>query len=381
MTIGNASARSLPRAVLAFARVAFADRRRPRPSVLPPESHLLAAESWLCRAHDVNADGGVSYGYSIRGGWRPSYPETSGYIATTFFRLARDRDPAYFDRALRIVSWLLAIQNGDGSFANPRYGREGIVFDTGQVLFALVRGYELTGDPAILAAARAAATWLTRIADGDLRWTRNEHLGTPHVYNTRTAWALLRMNQVEPDPARERVARANLDWALAEQLPNGLFQHCAFRPGQAPFTHTIAYTTRGLLESGFLLAERRYIQAAERCAHAILLQMNDEGHLPATIATDGRATSSSCCLTGNCQFAIVWARLHGLGGDDRYRRGVMRALQFVMSTQLLQGADANVRGAIKGSQPVWGRYACLSYPNWATKFFIDAMWLRRELAG
>jgi len=371
----------LPRAVLAFARVAFADRRRPRPSVLPPESHLLAAESWLCRAHDVNADGGVSYGYSIRGGWRPSYPETSGYIATTFFRLARDRDPAYFDRALRIVSWLLAIQNGDGSFANPRYGREGIVFDTGQVLFALVRGYELTGDPAILAAARAAATWLTRIADGDLRWTRNEHLGTPHVYNTRTAWALLRMNQVEPDPARERVARANLDWALAEQLPNGLFQHCAFRPGQAPFTHTIAYTTRGLLESGFLLAERRYIQAAERCAHAILLQMNDEGHLPATIATDGRATSSSCCLTGNCQFAIVWARLHGLGGDDRYRRGVMRALQFVMSTQLLQGADANVRGAIKGSQPVWGRYACLSYPNWATKFFIDAMWLRRELAG
>ena len=118
----------------------------------PAEHHLLAAEAWLCRAHDANRDGGVSYGYSIRGGWRPSYPETSGYIATTFFRLARDRDPAYFERALRIIAWLLAIQNSDGSFANPRYGREGIVFDTGQVLFALVRGYELTGDPAMLGA-------------------------------------------------------------------------------------------------------------------------------------------------------------------------------------------------------------------------------------
>jgi hypothetical protein len=101
------------------------------------------------------------------------------------------------------------------------------------------------------------------------------------------------------------------------QQPNGLFEHCAFQPGQAPYTHTIAYTTRGLLESGFLLAERRYILGAERCARAILSQMNDEGHLPATIATDGRATSSSCCLTGNCQFAIVWARLHAVEAAAR----------------------------------------------------------------
>jgi hypothetical protein len=348
---------------------------------VPAERHLLAAEAWLCRAHDANGDGGVSYGYSIRGGWRPSYPETSGYIATTFFRLARDRDPAYFQRALRIVAWLLEIQNSDGSFANPRYGPEGIVFDTGQILFALVRGHELTGDAAMLAAARRAADWLTRVVDGDLRWTRNEHLDTPHVYNTRTAWALLRMNALEPDPARERVARANLDWALAEQRPNGLFEHCAFKRGQAPSTHTIAYTTRGLLESGLVLGEARYLDAAERCARAILLQMNEDGHLPATIASDGRATSSSCCLTGNCQFAIIWARLHAVAGDDPYRQAMMRTLQYVMSTQLLNDADADVRGGIKGSQPIWGRYACLSFPNWATKFFIDAMWLRKELAA
>jgi len=244
-----------------------------------------------------------------------------------------------------------------------------------------VRGHELTGDPAMLTAARRAADWLTQIVDANLRWTRSEHLATPHVYNTRTAWALLRMNQLEADPARERVARANLDWALDEQHANGLFDHCAFRRGQVPFTHTIAYTTRGLLESGFLLAERRYIIAAERCARAILSQMNETGHLPATIATDGRATTSSCCLTGNCQFAIVWARLHGIGADERYRQGVLRALDFVMSTQLLDSADADLRGAIKGSQPVWGRYACLSFPNWAAKFFIDAMWLRKGLAA
>ena len=30
-------------------------------------------------------------------------------------------------------------------------------------------------------------------------------------------------------------------------------------------------------------------------------------------------------------------------------------------------------GGIKGSFPVYGRYAPLQYPNWATKFFIDAL--------
>ena len=37
------------------------------------EEHLHAAEDWLKLAHDKSPDDGVSYGYSIRGGWRPSH--------------------------------------------------------------------------------------------------------------------------------------------------------------------------------------------------------------------------------------------------------------------------------------------------------------------
>jgi hypothetical protein len=37
-----------------------------------------------------------------------------------------------------------------------------------------------------------------------------------------------------------------------------------------------------------------------------------------------------------------------------------------------------VRGAIKGSQPAWGAYSRLTFPNWATKFFVDAMLLGRD---
>ena len=106
------------------------------------DRHLREAEAWLERAHDATPDGGVSYGWSLRGGWWPSYRETSGYIATTFFNLAKFRArPAYRQRALRIARWLLEVQNADGSFANPRYGPAGIVFDTGQDLFGLVRAF------------------------------------------------------------------------------------------------------------------------------------------------------------------------------------------------------------------------------------------------
>ena len=366
--------------MMSFARVVLGDSlRRTSPSAAA-ERHLLAAESWLCRAQDVSGTGGVSYGYSLRGGWRPPYPETSGYIATTFFRLAVDRDPAYAERAHRALQWLLSVQNADGSFANTRYGSQGIVFDTGQVLFGLVNGYELTQDLGLLASARRAAAWLVQVADAELRWTRNEHLGTPHVYNARTAWALLRMNEVEFDAARQAVARSNLDWAVAEQRASGFFGHCSFKPGAAPFTHTIAYTARGLLESGLLLREDRYIDAAARCADATLRHLGDNGFLPSTITVAGQAADSrSCCLTGNCQFAIVWARLGAHVGGASYRHAVSRALDFVISTQDIGTEDPNVRGAIKGSHPVWGRYACMSFPNWASKFFVDAMWMRRAL--
>jgi hypothetical protein len=340
-------------------------------------AHLQAAEDWLKRAHDKNGDDGVSYGYSVRGGWRASYRETSGYIATTFFDLARQRNDAdYRERALRICRWLLRVQNADGSFSNPHFGNEGIVFDTGQVLFGLVRAFEETGETGFLEGAQRSADWLVTVADHELRWTRNEHLGTPHVYNTRTAWALLRLNQSQPNEERERVARANLDWALAEQHASGFFRECAFVRGLDPFTHTIAYAAQGLLESGALLNDPRYLDAARQCADAALECLNPAGFLPGQIAIDGAPSATYCCLTGNCQFAIVWARLFDKTGDENYRSAAIAALDYVMSCQDIETGNLNVRGAIAGSFPHWGAYAPFSYPNWAAKFFIDAMRLR-----
>jgi hypothetical protein len=195
-----------------------------------------------------------------------------------------------------------------------------------------------------------------------------------HVYNTRVAWPLLALGRRRPRPAGDAVARANLDWAVDQQR-QAAFEHCGFAPGQAPFTHTIAYTLRGLLESGALLEESRYVEAAARGARALLAHLGSDGYLPGRIDPAGRPRTRSACLTGNAQMATVWWRLSAITGEPAFRDAALRSLRYVMACQDLRTADPDRRGAIKGSHPIWGRYAPLTYPSWATKFFIDAQLL------
>jgi uncharacterized protein YyaL (SSP411 family) len=364
--------------VATFGRVGASDALGNTQPLMPLDDHLDAALAWLERAHDQAERGGVSYGYSLRGGWLPPYRETSGYILTTLYRaadaLAR---PQLAQRAEQVARWLVSVQNADGSFANPKYGSDGIVFDTGQDLFGLVTAWERTQDPVFLEAAQRAGAWLVKVADEFGIWTRYEHKNTPHVYNTRTAWALLRLNEVAPQPQWVRVARTNLDWAVACQRDSGFFDHNAFVEGDAPYTHNISYAICGLQESGWLLDDDRYLASARRCSDAARTLMRSDGFIPGQIDPLGTPVASYSCLTGQCQLAIVWAKQFARTGEAELQAAAQRSLRFVMSHQRCGDGNPGVRGAIAGSFPVYGRYAPLSYPNWASKFFVDAALLQR----
>ncbi|MEC4814566.1 MAG: prenyltransferase/squalene oxidase repeat-containing protein [Scytonema sp. PMC 1069.18] len=362
-----------------FFKIAAKDLLKQSKDRFEPKEHLEAAIQWLKYAHDCSPDDGVSWGYSLKGRWRMSYRETSGYIADTFFDLAEyTQDDNAWHRAVSICKWLVEVQNHDGSISNPRYSSEGIVFDTGQVLQGLVRAYEETQDLDFLQAAEAAGDWLVRVADSTGRWTRNTHFGIPHVYNTRVAWLLLKLHSHSPRPEREQIARFNLDWAISQQH-NGWFEQCAFTPEEPPFTHNIAYAIRGLLEAGYLLNDQKYIDAATAGARAVLNHVRSDGYIPGQIDALGKARGNYCCLTGNCQMAIIWLKLFQQTREQQYYQSALSSLQYVMSCQDVQTSDPNIRGGIKGSQPIWGKYTRLSYPNWATKFFIDGLLLLLEI--
>jgi len=49
-------------------------------------------------------------------------------------------------------------------------------------------------------------------------------------------------------------------------------------------------------------------------------------------------------------------------------------VNFVKTTQKLTG-DLNEMGGVKGSQPIDGGYHPWQCPNWAAKFFADALML------
>jgi hypothetical protein len=40
-----------------------------------------------------------------------------------------------------------------------------------------------------------------------------------------------------------------------------------------------------------------------------------------------------------------------------------------------------VRGGLKGSHPIWGRYMFGTYPNWAAKFLMDALLMEEATAA
>jgi hypothetical protein len=65
-------------------------------------------------------------------------------------------------------------------------------------------------------------------------------------------------------------------------------------------------------------------------------------------------------------------------GDARYRDAARAATQYVRLTVMVEG-PLETREAVKGSFPFDGGYCTYSYPDWATKFLVDACPLERHL--
>ena len=346
----------------------------------PHAVHLAAAIDWLCRAQDVRDShqdsGGVSAGWSFEDGWLPSYPETTGYIIETMLAAAELLPrPELVARARRMIDWELSIQQDDGAFPG-HFGEPGsrpVIFNTGQIMHGMVAGYTQLGREDCLAAAVRAGHWLAEQQDADGCWRKFEHNDTPHVYNTRATWPLLATGLIAGDARLVEAAKRNLDWALTQQTASGWFATNAFVPWRSPFTHTIAYAIRGLLESGVLLGEERYLQAALKAGRGLAAVQRQDGWLAGTYRDGWVADAGYSCLTGVAQMSLNWTRLAQATGDDALRENARAALAYLKTTQRLDHDDPAVRGGIAGSAPIWGDYSRFEYPNWAAKFFADAL--------
>jgi hypothetical protein len=344
------------------------------------KTHLAAAIDWLCRAQDVRNGksdaGGVAAGWSFEDGWLPSYPETTGYIIETFLVAAKILNrPELVDRAQRMINWELSLQAPDGAFPG-HFGEPGskpVIFNQGQIMHGLVAGYTQLGRQDCLEAMIRAGHWLVKQQDADGCWRNFEHNNTPHVYNTRATWALLSAGMVTNETELVDAAKRNLDWALTQQTASGWYATNAFVPVRSPFTHTIAYAIRGFLECGVQLQEARYIDSALKAGRGIAKMQRQDGWLAGTYRDNWVADANYACLTGIAQMSLNWTRLAQITGEESFRTNARAGLAYLKSTQRLNDADPVVNGGIAGSSPIWGDYSRFEYPNWAAKFYADAL--------
>lgn len=344
------------------------------------EAHLVAAIDWLCRAQD-RCDGrpdagGVAAGWSFEDGWLPAYPETSGYIVETFLAASRVlRRPELAERAARILDWELSLQHADGSFPG-HFGEAGskpVIFNTGQIMHGMIAGHLELGRAECLEAAVRAGHWMLERQDDDGCWRRSVHNDIPHTYNTRSAWALLRTGLLSGERRFVDAAVRNLEWACTQATASGWFRENAFRRGELPFTHTIAYAMRGLLEGGLLADVPRFVEAARVAAAALLGAQHADGWIAGEFDDGWRPVGHYCCLTGVAQIGLNWQRLQHIGIAGDWQPGIERAIGLLERHHRIAGDGSPQDGGVAGSTPIWGRYSRFEYPNWAVKFFADLL--------
>jgi hypothetical protein len=355
------------------------------PSGAHTRRHLDVAIQWLCRAQDRPGDRGVATAYSFRDGWMSSYPETTGYIVETFFDYARaSGDESCRERALEMGEWLLSIQLPDGAFQAGPVDKppEPSVFNSGQILLGLVRAQRETDGAAAeryLEAAVRCGDWLLSVQDGDGAWRRHAYRDIPHVYYTRVAWALAELYDVAGEERHRDGAVAQLQWALERQNENGWFRENSFDAASDPFTHTIVYAAEGLYGAGTRLGNFDFLEAADRVAAPLARKFEVEKFLPGQLDANWKSDVRYTCLTGDAQLSGLLSNLFMAGyGDERYLNTALKLNEYLKSTQRLERVPDFALGAIKGSDPVWGAYMAYSYPNWAAKFFADALLLEER---
>ncbi len=347
------------------------------------QSHAKAALNWIQYAAEIANDRGVSKGFDLlRGRWAPSYPETTGYTIPTLLNASLAyQTPKWQELAFVLANYELENTTPEGGVIHwkVKKGAIPIVFDTGQVMFGWLAAYRHNHDECYLRAATRAGDWLCSIQDQTGAWKSNQHLNVNKVIDTRVAWALLELFQITQKETYRQAAIRNTEWAIEQQDATGWFNHCAFRIQNDPYTHTLAYTAEGLFECGMLLGETHMITAARKTADALMSIQRPDGSLAGTYGPAWNRPARWSCLTGNCQMTRLWLRFYQITGEAAYLDAGQKAIRFVASVQDIQTTNANLYGAISGSQPLWGEYERFKTPNWAAKFFIDAILQMEEI--
>ena len=346
--------------------------------------HLIRAMEWLAKAQDEYGDG-VSNVFYFHTGWGVGYPETSGYIIATFLAYADySGDNSYLERAKRIAQWEINIQPESGGVLSSPDRPETRVFNTGQVMLGWCALYSRTQEDSYLKAATRAGEYLLRLQEEDGSWVSDTYCGA-RTYHARVDWALVRLFNLTGDIRFLNAAKLNLKWVVSQVNNKGWFAKCGFNEDE-PITHVIEYTLGGLLgcyvEGRAQITDLKILDLVELAAQNLIASIESNsvkgiaGMVPASFDSDWVGNCKNSCLTGNSQIASMLYRLTHITNNMEYKKFADIILSATKTTQYTGEGFLDIRGGIPGSYPISHGYVPNGFPNWAAKFFADALLMK-----
>ncbi len=345
------------------------------------EDSLKEAVTWLLTSQSNSDDNGMG-SFHLYNGWSSSYPETTGYIIPSLLNYSRDE--TINSAALKAADWLINIQKESGGWQGGRIADNcpEIVFNTGQIIRGMISAYKQTSHQKYIDSGIKAADWLCDIQHSEGYWRDHALMKQARVYDSFVDAPLIDLGILLGNKNYSDTACKNLDWIInTQQLDNGWFRNCdnTIKHNNRPILHTIAYTIDGILDSGLILKSDEYINAAINPAKILLKILNDNGILHGRYDENWNG-SEFPILTGLAQMSLVWMKIYDHKKDPEFLAGAEKLLKQLLYLQK-RGIkeDQNTRGAINGSFPVWGKYEPFAFPNWATKFFADALLYYRNI--
>lgn len=266
-------------------------------------------------------------------------------------------------QALDCQAWLLRLQLPNGAWAGGVVGGTSpSVFNTAMILWGVAPGQ----------AAEQALSWLLASLSPDGAWRNGLYVpGFVPTYHTYALWSVLEASQALHRADGPEKMRPALHFYSERFQPDGTVADWGLKPGQRAFTHTIAYTLQGFLESALLLDEPVVLEKTVYAATGLLTEMERTSRIAGQYGTGWQGDYTFTCPAGNAQLSILYRRIGHITGEPRFTKAADFCLTETLRFQN-HGKNPNARGALPGSVPFWGPYMRWRYPNWGVKFLLDA---------
>jgi hypothetical protein len=340
---------------------------------------LEAAINWLLLAQkQMKISKGIG-SYHLINGWGSPYPETTGYIIPTLIDYGiKYNHKESLQAAVETADWLLKIQRKSGGWQGMRVAdnKKEVVFNTAQVIRGLVRVYQYTQDHKYLDPMKKACQWLCDIQYHRGYWDQFAFPSPSRAFDTYVDVPLLMAFEIIGDEKYKRTSNLNLNWVIyRQQNKNGWFTKCDnTNHDRNPCLHAIAYTIDGLIDGGAYFGYEKYIDAAKKAADMLLTQFHKDKYLYNRYNKNwegsGYMNTSACA-----QMAIIWMKFYQLTEEEHYLNASRQVNNWLLYIQNRKIELPDIKGALPGSFPLWGRYEKFAFPNWATKFLADSLML------